>query len=107
MANENNFGKGMLIGFLTGGAIGAALALLYAPKSGRELRQDIKLKSDEYLDDAEKYIAEAKDRAIDLPSEVLPVPGGPTKHKIGAYPSFFRLRTEIKSKILSFIFSRV
>ena len=66
MAQENNFGKGLMLGFLAGGAIGAAFALLYAPKSGKELREEIKSKSDIYLDDAEKYIAEAKDRAIIL-----------------------------------------
>jgi len=66
MSHENNFSKGLLIGLLTGGAIGAVLALLYAPKSGRELRNDIRLKADDYLDDAERYITEAKDKAIDL-----------------------------------------
>jgi gas vesicle protein len=66
MAQENNFGKGLMLGFLAGGAIGAAFALLYAPKSGKELREEIKSKSDDYLDDAEKYLAEAKDRAIHL-----------------------------------------
>ena len=64
MAQDNNIGKGIVIGFIAGGALGAALALLYAPKSGRELRQDIKGKADDYLDEAEKYIAEAKDKAI-------------------------------------------
>ncbi len=54
MAQENNFGKGLMLGFLAGGAIGAAFALLYAPKSGKELREEIKSKSDVYLDDAEK-----------------------------------------------------
>ncbi|HLG33091.1 MAG TPA: YtxH domain-containing protein [Ignavibacteriaceae bacterium] len=69
MSHENNFSKGLLIGLLTGGAIGAVLALLYAPKSGRELRNDIRLKADDYLDDAERYITEAKDKAIDLINE--------------------------------------
>lgn len=66
MAQDNNIGKGIVIGFIAGGALGAALALLYAPKSGRELREDIRGKTDEALDEAEKYIAEAKDKAIDL-----------------------------------------
>ncbi len=66
MAHDNNFGKGLIFGFLAGGAMGAILALLYAPKSGKELRQEIKSKSDDYLDDAEQYLAEAKDKAINL-----------------------------------------
>ncbi len=48
---------------------GAILALLYAPKSGKEFRADIKHKTDEYLDEAEKYLAEAKDKAKDLINE--------------------------------------
>jgi len=53
MANEDNgMGKGLLIGFLTGAAVGSIIALLYAPKSGKELRSDIKNKSQEFMDDA-------------------------------------------------------
>ncbi|MHC1736603.1 MAG: YtxH domain-containing protein [Ignavibacteriaceae bacterium] len=69
MSRENNLSKGLLIGFLTGGIVGAAIALLYAPKSGKELRQDIKVKADELRDDAEKYIDSAKDKAVDLYNE--------------------------------------
>lgn len=63
MSKESNLSKGLLIGFLTGGIVGAAIALLYAPKSGKELRSDIKNKSNEFLDDAEKYIDVAKEKA--------------------------------------------
>ena len=66
MSGDNNFGKGLLIGFLTGGAVGAIIALLYAPKSGRELREDIRNRTDDYLDDAERYMSEAKGKAMDL-----------------------------------------
>jgi len=66
---ENNLSKGLLIGFLAGGAIGAIFALLYAPKSGKELREDIKNKTDEYMDDAEKFIADAKVKAKDVINE--------------------------------------
>lgn len=34
-------GKNFLIGAVVGGVLGAATALLFAPKSGRELRSDI------------------------------------------------------------------
>lgn len=69
MENDNNVGKGLLIGLLAGGAIGAVLGLLFAPKSGRELRNDIKLRTDEYLDDADKYVADARTKAKDLINE--------------------------------------
>jgi len=69
MSQDNNVAKGFLIGFLAGGAIGAVVALLTAPKSGKELRADIKLRSEEYLDEAEKYLSEAKDKARELINE--------------------------------------
>lgn len=69
MSKESNLSKGLLIGFLTGGVVGAAIALLYAPKSGKELRQDLKGKADELIDDAEKYIDVAKEKAVDLINE--------------------------------------
>ena len=41
MSDNNMNGKDFVLGALVGGIIGAAAALLLAPKSGRELRQDI------------------------------------------------------------------
>ncbi|HKB85349.1 MAG TPA: YtxH domain-containing protein [Ignavibacteriaceae bacterium] len=64
--SQEKSGKGLLLGFLAGGAVGAILALLYAPKSGRELREDIRSKTDEYYDDVEKYYSEARNKAKDL-----------------------------------------
>ncbi len=46
MAENNGMVKGLVIGLLAGGAIGAIVALLYAPKSGKELRADIREKAD-------------------------------------------------------------
>ena len=63
---ESNISKGLLIGFLTGGIVGAAVALLYAPKSGKELRSDIKGKADDLLDEAEKYLDVAKEKATHI-----------------------------------------
>ena len=45
-------------------------------------------------------------RAIDLPSEVLPTPGGPTKQRIGPERSFFSFETARYSMIRSFTLSR-
>lgn len=70
MANEENgLGKGLLIGFLTGAAVGSIIALLFAPKSGKELREDIKTKSQDFIEDADKYISNAKDKASQLINE--------------------------------------
>jgi gas vesicle protein len=63
MSNDINRTKGFLIGFLAGGAAGAIAALLTTPKSGKELRGDIKHKSEEYFDEADKYITGAKNKA--------------------------------------------
>lgn len=67
--SDKNSTKGFLIGFLAGGTIGAIIALLTTPKSGKELRGDIKLKSEEYLNEADKYITETKHKAGELYNE--------------------------------------
>jgi gas vesicle protein len=61
--------KGLIVGLLAGGAVGALVALLYAPKSGRELRADIKEKADDFMEGAEEYISAAKSRAGEIVSE--------------------------------------
>lgn len=66
---ESGMGKGLLIGFLTGAAVGSIIALLYAPKSGKELREDIKNKSQDLIEDADEYISKAKDKASQLINE--------------------------------------
>ena len=51
MADENNgMAKGLMIGFVAGAVAGAVVALLYAPKSGKELRRDIKEKAGDIKD---------------------------------------------------------
>lgn len=58
MSEQNDslsFAKGMVFGALLGGAIGAITALLFAPKSGAELRKDIAEKSGEVYDKAYDY----------------------------------------------------
>ncbi len=67
--DDNKTAKGLLLGFVTGGIVGAAIALLYAPKSGKELRNDIKMKKDELLDDTSEYLQIAKTKATDLINE--------------------------------------
>ncbi|MGQ9851995.1 MAG: YtxH domain-containing protein [Candidatus Oleimicrobiaceae bacterium] len=65
----NKEGGAFLKGFLIGGAVGAIIALLYAPKAGKETREDIKKRTEEFLQDAEREIAELKRRAATLVSE--------------------------------------
>jgi len=63
--------------FLIGGLIGAAIALLYAPKSGRETRRDIskaarniKRDAGELVEDTiqsiDEFAGEVKDKATDI-----------------------------------------
>ncbi len=66
--SEENYGStvSFIKGLVFGGLIGAGLALLYAPKSGKELRKDIKNKTAELKTDAEKLYEEAKEYAGDF-----------------------------------------
>ncbi|MCX6150315.1 MAG: YtxH domain-containing protein [Ignavibacteriales bacterium] len=67
MQNEGNgMGKGLFIGMLTGVAVGSIIAFFYAPKSGKELREDIKTKSQDFIEDADQYVVNAKDKALHL-----------------------------------------
>ena len=58
--NSSNYTKGFLLGALVGGAVGAITALLLAPKSGRELREDIAMRSSEFYDKATDYFNEVE-----------------------------------------------
>jgi gas vesicle protein len=51
MSDNNDFGT-FIAGFVIGGLVGAAVAMLYAPKSGEETRTIIKEKSIELKDKA-------------------------------------------------------
>lgn len=62
MANQGDSGftQGLILGTIIGGTIGAITALLFAPKSGAELRQDIKEKSAEIYDKTTDYLYTAE-----------------------------------------------
>jgi len=71
MTNEGNgIGKGLLIGVFVGAAVGSIIALLYAPKSGKKLREDIKTKSEDFTQDARKYISNVEKKASHLINDV-------------------------------------
>jgi gas vesicle protein len=62
--------NGVFLSFLLGGAVGGAIALLYAPKSGRNLRNDIRYKANELYEDGKKISndtwIDAKEKAEEL-----------------------------------------
>ena len=66
---DEGMGKGLLLGFLAGSVVGAVIALLYAPKSGRELRADIRQKTGELKEHAEEYAKSARMKALDIINE--------------------------------------
>lgn len=63
------FSKGMIVGLLTGGAIGAALALLFAPKPGRELRTDLASLTNDYVDKAGDLVNNASSKTQQFVNE--------------------------------------
>jgi gas vesicle protein len=68
MTQNSGMMKGLVIGLLAGSAIGAIVALLYAPKSGKELRADIRDKTDDLMENAEGYMEAAKSKASEMVS---------------------------------------
>lgn len=68
MGNNNDQinSKDFLIGSLIGGIIGATAALFLAPKSGRELRQDLNQGAAEVKDRASEWSSMAQEKGIEL-----------------------------------------
>jgi gas vesicle protein len=67
MNNDHAIGFG--IGLLTGAVIGGAIALLYAPKSGKETRQLIKDKVTEVVDEVKEETGGVMDTVKETVSE--------------------------------------
>src|SRR5215470_16496481 len=63
MADDRNDAAGYLGWFFLGGLIGAASALLLAPKTGREMRDQLLEHSNEFARRAQVMATEAQDRA--------------------------------------------
>jgi gas vesicle protein len=61
--------KGLVVGLFAGGALGALLALLYAPKSGKELRADLREKADGLMEGADDMLQAAKSQAGKIVSD--------------------------------------
>ena len=64
MAHEDNgvSPSTVLVSFLAGAALGAGLALLYAPKSGREMREQIGDLADDAVDKIKEYALDAQEK---------------------------------------------
>ena len=58
-----------LMGLLIGGALGALAGIFFAPKSGKELRSDIKEKGSEVFYDAKKLYINASTKAKEIITE--------------------------------------
>ena len=67
---DDGYGSGsVLLSFLLGGVVGAGLALLFAPQSGRETRQKIKDLADDVKEKSAEYVNQAKEKATSLVEE--------------------------------------
>lgn len=51
-----------MVSFLAGAALGAGLALLYAPKSGKEMRETIADLTEDAVDKIKEYAKDAQDK---------------------------------------------
>jgi gas vesicle protein len=65
----NNKGD-FFVGLLIGGALGAALAILYAPQSGEETRSQLKKKSGELKDTATDTYGKVRERATETTDQL-------------------------------------
>ena len=64
--DDDGMSKGLIIGFVTGTIVGGVLALLFAPKTGRDFRADLKTKAGDLAGDAQQYVNRAKSKATDI-----------------------------------------
>ena len=62
---QGHFFKGLLMG----GALGALAGIFFAPKSGKELRSDIKEKGSDVLNDGKEIYADASTKAKEIIEE--------------------------------------
>ena len=62
---RNNHYK-LLLGALAGAAVAGVATLLFAPKSGKDLRKDIGRQTDKAIDGAKDYMDIAQDKGSDI-----------------------------------------
>ena len=69
MAEHENQQGHFFMGLLIGGALGALAGIFFAPKSGKDLRSDIKEKGSEVLKDGKEIYADASKKAKEIIEE--------------------------------------
>ena len=70
MSDQTNGYLEFLTGLLIGGAVGAVMGILYAPKSGKRTRRDIYHKSLEVKNDAESRLLAAQEKTSEVLEDV-------------------------------------
>lgn len=68
MSKEGMNGKDFVLGTLIGGIVGAAAALFLAPKSGKELRDDLGVQASVVKEKTDKLTTEAKEKSAEYVS---------------------------------------
>ncbi|MBN1447097.1 MAG: YtxH domain-containing protein [Bacteroidetes bacterium] len=66
---SDNASRNLLLGFLSGALVGGIVALLYAPKTGKEFRGDLKRKGGEIIEDVDEYLQDAQEKAKHIINE--------------------------------------
>jgi gas vesicle protein len=69
MSNENG-GLNLLKGLVIGGAIGVALGLLFAPRSGKETREKLLSDAEKLKAELEKYANDFSEKAQEAKREI-------------------------------------
>jgi gas vesicle protein len=67
-SGNKNIG-GFIAGILIGGIMGSAIAMLFAPITGKKLRRKISNATDELLEDVNEYVETGKEKAEELIKE--------------------------------------
>ena len=63
--DDDGNGGSFVVGLLAGAVIGAGIAMLFAPKPGREFRRDLGEQADKFATDASKTYRRASDGAAE------------------------------------------
>lgn len=62
-SNDNGVSAGtVFLSFLAGAAVGAGIALLVSPKTGKEIRERIAGLTEDAVDKIKEYVSEAQDK---------------------------------------------